>query len=92
MVSCASVLYHMPEPFELLHAITRVTDRVHIWTHYVDETKLNAAWASPIVATEEREFMGRTVTHYRRSYLNATNSKVFIKKPLGFRNPLYSSN
>jgi alkanesulfonate monooxygenase SsuD/methylene tetrahydromethanopterin reductase-like flavin-dependent oxidoreductase (luciferase family) len=54
LVWCTGVLYHMPEPLKLLHAIARTTDRIHIWTHYVDDQKLDAARASPIVATDER--------------------------------------
>jgi SAM-dependent methyltransferase len=77
LVWCTGVLYHMPEPLKLLHAIARTTDRIHIWTHYVDDQKLDAAWASPIVATDEREFMGRTITHYRRSYHSATSNKTY---------------
>ncbi|WP_027578484.1 class I SAM-dependent methyltransferase [Bradyrhizobium sp. Ai1a-2] len=77
LVWCTGVLYHMPEPLKLLHAVSKVTDRVHIWTHYVDEAGLDQPWASPIIAPDDRNFMGRTVRHYRRSYHDAAKSKTY---------------
>jgi hypothetical protein len=36
MVFASGVLYHMEEPIKLIKFISRVTDRLFIWTHYYD--------------------------------------------------------
>ncbi len=40
LVVASGVLYHMANPVELIHLISRVTDCVFIWTHYYDEAAL----------------------------------------------------
>ncbi|MCG3775315.1 MAG: tRNA (mo5U34)-methyltransferase [Nitrospira sp.] len=77
LVWCTGVLYHMPDPLALLHAVSRVTDRIHIWTHYVDETALSQPWAAAITSVEERLFMGRPVKYYRRTYNDAATAKTY---------------
>lgn len=37
-VLCSGILYHLPNPIELIHQISKVTDNVFIWTHVYDET------------------------------------------------------
>jgi len=37
MVFASGVLYHMEEPVKLINLMSKVTDRVYIWTHYYDE-------------------------------------------------------
>jgi len=37
MVFASGVLYHMQEPIKLLKLISKVTERVYIWTHYYDQ-------------------------------------------------------
>jgi hypothetical protein len=37
MVFASGVLYHMEEPIRLLKLISRVSDRLFIWTHYYDQ-------------------------------------------------------
>ena len=37
MVLASGVLYHMSKPIELLEMISRVSERLFIWTHYFDE-------------------------------------------------------
>lgn len=36
-VMCCGILYHMPKPWNLLQQISRITDRVFIWTQYADK-------------------------------------------------------
>ncbi len=36
-VMCCGILYHLPKPWNLLQQISRITDSVFIWTHYVEE-------------------------------------------------------
>jgi hypothetical protein len=40
LVVASGVLYHMTNPVELIHLISRVTDCVFVWTHYYDESAL----------------------------------------------------
>jgi hypothetical protein len=37
----SGVLYHLRNPVELLSYVARVTDRVLVWTHYYDETRIS---------------------------------------------------
>jgi len=37
LVIASGVLYHMMNPIELLELISKVTDRVFLWTHYYDK-------------------------------------------------------
>jgi len=41
-VIASGVLYHMPDPLELLELIAAATDRVFIWTHYYDDALVTA--------------------------------------------------
>lgn len=36
LIFCSGILYHMENPFTLIEAITRRTNRVFLWTHYYD--------------------------------------------------------
>lgn len=37
MVLASGVLYHMADPVEVVHLVSRVADRAYFWTHYYDE-------------------------------------------------------
>ncbi len=37
IVFASGVLYHMEKPIELLDLISRVSDKIFIWTQYYDE-------------------------------------------------------
>jgi hypothetical protein len=41
LVFCSGILYHMPDPVALIRAISTVTDRCFVWTHYYDPTNHN---------------------------------------------------
>jgi hypothetical protein len=46
-VICVGVLYHMKEPMRLLYDISKITDRIIIWTqYYSDPPNPNYAWDS----------------------------------------------
>jgi SAM-dependent methyltransferase len=34
VVFCVGLLYHLPEPWKLIRKLSRVTDRIFMWTHY----------------------------------------------------------
>jgi hypothetical protein len=36
LIFCSGILYHMENPYELIKAISRCSDRVFLWTHYYD--------------------------------------------------------
>ena len=36
-VLCSGILYHLPNPIELIHLISLVTENIFIWTHIYDE-------------------------------------------------------
>jgi hypothetical protein len=40
MVFASGVLYHMEEPIRLIKLISRVTERLFIWTHYYDQNTI----------------------------------------------------
>lgn len=37
LIFCSGVLYHMPDPVGLIEKMSKRTDRIFIWTHYVDD-------------------------------------------------------
>ena len=39
MIFCSGILYHMSDPFEMIKAISKHTDRVFLWTHYHDQKR-----------------------------------------------------
>lgn len=41
-VFCSGLLYHLPEPWNLIEQIPRVASRLFIWTHYANESPDNA--------------------------------------------------
>lgn len=43
IIFCSGVLYHMPDPVGLIERMSKATDRVFIWTHYVDDENM-ARW------------------------------------------------
>lgn len=38
---CSGVLYHLPEPWDLVNQFSKVSQNVFIWTHYADEHQAN---------------------------------------------------
>ena len=64
----SGVLYHMQNPIELLELISKVSDRVLIWTHYFDSNLLEDA---RFTAHTEAEQAGFKHTLHRHEYQNA---------------------
>lgn len=70
-VLASGVLYHMTEPAELLKDLTRVTNRIGLWTHYYDEGIIGARQDLGIKFDREptiREIDGVSVALHRRHY------------------------
>jgi hypothetical protein len=57
----SGVLYHMPEPVELLSRLSRACDRLYIWTHYHDAALVARR---PEVSARFRTPEARTVDGY----------------------------
>lgn len=75
----SGVLYHMINPVELLALISKVSDRVFIWTHYYDAEVINS---NPNIAhkfsgSETSEWDGFRHTLYRYEYKDALDSTGF---------------
>ena len=65
----AGVLYHMAQPLELIHLVSRVADRVYIWTHYYDAAIVKRTPSAPHFSGEhELSFGGFTCTGHRYEY------------------------
>jgi Protein of unknown function (DUF1698) len=70
LVLASGVLYHMQEPARLIDLMSRVADRLLIWTHYYDEQIIGAA---PNVSeffrgSIEADYQGFRHRLYRREY------------------------
>jgi SAM-dependent methyltransferase len=74
IILASGVLYHMPDPLEVIENITRATDAVAVWTHYYDAAILVGHKTldhkfdhTPI----QRDFHGATFTVHEQRYLEA---------------------
>jgi hypothetical protein len=73
MVFASGVLYHMEEPIKLIKLISRVTERLFIWTHYYDrevilKRKDLSHKFSPVITSE---YDGVTYEYSTQSYKDA---------------------
>ena len=75
IIWAAGVLYHMPDPAELIALIGQKTTAVHLWTHYVpdDENQALGDWAKHIFKREDRELNGRVIPYFLKAYGDAVN-------------------
>ncbi len=79
IVACG-VLYHMPDPLRFLKAAAAKTDRLYLWTSFVD---LSAAKSDDPAAAHFRSharavpFMGISATLYPRHYAGAHRNPDF---------------
>jgi hypothetical protein len=64
----SGVLYHMIRPAELIALLSRVTDRVYLWTHFYDRARMNADLAAKFAEGAPAEFEGFRHTLYRQHY------------------------
>lgn len=75
----SGILYHMPDPVGVLVNMSRVSDRIFLWTHYVDdeEMPITDPRRSPIVGTESVSWRGHNFNLYRRTYFDQANVNEF---------------
>ena len=62
LVFASGVLYHMPDPLDLIALIRAATDRCFVWTHYYDETRCPGRTAEPTAVA------GFETIYYRKDY------------------------
>jgi hypothetical protein len=79
----SGVLYHMTNPAELIHLISRVTDRVFLWSHYYDEAALASKpqIRKKLVGRSMAEYEGFRHALFRYEYWGSFGLKRFCGGP-----------
>jgi SAM-dependent methyltransferase len=79
LVWASGVLYHLRDPAEVIRLISRVTDRLYIWTHYYDADLIAAMPNLPhrFTGRREAEHHGFRHTLYRQEYQEGFESFAF---------------
>lgn len=73
MIFCSGVLYHMPDPIDLIKRMAAQTARVFIWTHYVAEPKQAEEWKAKSAHTVD----GFACTYYKYVYPTKAKFRPF---------------
>lgn len=75
VIWATGVLYHMTDPLDVIADIGRLTDRTHLWTHYIPDDGVpdGAPWAQPIRQIDHRN----GVEHYVRSYFDQGDKATY---------------
>lgn len=73
MVLASGVLYHQQQPMELISLLSRITDRVLVWTHYYDAemVRQSAHLKSIFKSAHRTQFGGYEHTLHRQEYQTA---------------------
>jgi hypothetical protein len=74
MCIASGVLYHMQNPAELIHLISKISNKIMIWTHYYDRTLLENnpnINESKFSDTVHEEYEGFKHVLYRQNYQEA---------------------
>ena len=61
----SGVLYHMADPLEVVHLVSRVADRAFFWTHYHDDRVMQTASAPHFSGAHELRHGGFACTGHR---------------------------
>jgi hypothetical protein len=80
LIVASGVLYHMADPLVTLQNMTRLSDRIFIWSHFFDEVAMpaNDPRRRPITGeVTKRTVEGDTLTYHSRSYLNNQGESKF---------------
>ena len=84
LVLASGVLYHSPDPLGLLESISRVAEKVAIWTQYFEPTVVaaNPGFARMFnVEPETVQWRGHTIALHRRDYLESLQWSGFCGGP-----------
>jgi SAM-dependent methyltransferase len=80
LIVASGVLYHFNDPLKALWDMARRTDRIFLWTHFVDDAAMppdDPRRASFIGTTRERTVDGVSCTYHSRSYAGAQTKAAF---------------
>lgn len=83
LVVASGVLYHMTNPVELIHLISRVTDCVFLWSHYYDEAALltQPQIRKKLTGHKSAEYQGFPHVLFRYEYWGSFGLKRFCGGP-----------
>jgi len=75
----SGVLYHMTAPIELLARLSEATDRLYLWTHYYDQTRVSAnkTLAARFSSQEKAEYVDFTYIFHRYRYKGSLRLREF---------------
>ena len=73
-VLCSGILYHLPNPIELIHLISLVTENIFIWTHIYDEQSTTMKMQN--INRTYIEYDGEVYSGGRQTYKDNGNSKL----------------
>ncbi|MCU0255361.1 MAG: class I SAM-dependent methyltransferase [Vicinamibacterales bacterium] len=68
LVLASGVLYHMADPLEVVHLVSRVSDRAFFWTHYHADRVMQTASAPHFSGPHQLTHRGFTATGHRYEY------------------------
>src|SRR5581483_4461014 len=82
-VIASGVLYHMTNPVELIHLISRVTDCVFFWTHYYDAAALagQPQIRKKLTSQTNAEYQGFQHALFRYEYWSSFGLRRFCGGP-----------
>ncbi len=83
LVFASGVLYHMENPVDLLKLMSKVSDRIFLWTHYYDEKILsqNQSLSHKFLPVQKENFEGIALEYSIQSYKNALEWSGFCGGP-----------
>lgn len=83
MVFASGVLYHMEEPIELLDLISKVSDKIFIWTHYYDKDMISKRdeLAHKFNPVSSFDYDGVSYEYSTQSYMEALGWEGFCGGP-----------
>jgi hypothetical protein len=73
-VLCSGILYHLPNPVELIHLISLVTENIFIWTHIYNEESSTITRQN--INRADIEYDGEVYSGGRQTYKDDGNSKL----------------
>ena len=73
-VLCSGILYHLPNPIELIHQISLVTENIFIWTHIYDENSTTIKTQS--INRAQIEYDNEVYLGGRQNYYDNGNNKL----------------
>ena len=80
LIVASGVLYHFSDPLAALHNMTKRTDRIFLWTHFMHDTYMPPAdirLGAFTGKTTERVVDGFACTYHLRSYAGAQTKAAF---------------